>query len=97
MSIKRTTRSTAASRRRDEGGVFSFNKKKDPGPELTWEEHMEGKADEAFKPYSPAGSFTPGDLLLHKAFGKGVVLGLQERRIDVLFAEGSKILAHTPA
>jgi hypothetical protein len=96
MSIKRSSRSSSSSRRRDEGGTFSFNKK-EPEPEKSWEEHMEGQGEEAFKPYSPKACFAPGDLLLHATFGKGVVVGVQDRRIDVLFEQGPKVLAHTPA
>jgi len=94
MSIKRSSRSSS-SRRHDDGGVVSFNKKT-PEPEKSWQEHMEGQPDEAFKAYSPKECFAKGDLLVHASFGKGVVVGVQERRLDVLFEQGNKILAHTP-
>ena len=94
MSIKRS--SQGSSRRRDEGKFVSFNRKQAPEPEKTWKEQMEGQTDDVFKAYSPQVCFAPGDLLVHTAFGKGVVVGIQDRRIDVLFEQGAKVLAHKP-
>ncbi len=97
MSIKRTKQRSFGHRGRDADDELSpFSK----APEVvkTWTEHMEGKTDESFMPYSMSTRFEKGALLMHPKFGKGVVVGVEGPRIEVLFEEGAKKLGHaTPA
>lgn len=55
---------------------------------------MEGKTDKAFSAYSMKESFKLGALIDHSKFGKGVVLKVEEQRIEVLFADGKRKLGH---
>jgi hypothetical protein len=65
-----------------------------PGePEATWAE-VEGKPDESFVPFALTSRFAKGDLILHPKFGKGMVLGVEGTRIEVLFQDGKKKLGH---
>jgi len=91
MSIKRTKPKTE---RRAAGGGLSAGfggtpaKKKEP----TWEEAMADKTDADFVGYSARGHFTEGTLLSHPTFGKGVVLGVEGKKMDVLFDKSRKTL-----
>jgi len=38
--------------------------------------------------------FSKGDLITHPKFGKGLVLGVEGTRIEVLFQDGKKKLGH---
>jgi hypothetical protein len=91
MSIKRTKPKT--DRRGPSGGLAkglaaSATRKKEP----TWQEAMAEASDAAFVAYSAKGNFTEGTLLDHPTFGKGVVLGAEGRKMEVLFAESRKML-----
>lgn len=94
MSMKRS-KQRSYGRGTDEHTTFSFDKH-EPEPEKTWEEHMEGQDEGAFQPYSLQASFAKGTLIAHSKFGKGVVVSVEGARIDVLFADGKKKLAHRP-
>jgi len=63
-------------------------------PEKTWAEHLQGKGDNAFVLYSMESRFTKGQLLVHSKFGKGIVVGVEGQRIEVLFEDGPKKLGH---
>ena len=88
-------RSSGSSRSTSEDDGSYFAKPKEP--EKTWAEHMEGKGDDAFVPYSMAARFTKGQLVAHPKFGKGVVAHVEPQRIEVLFEEGPKKLGHGAA
>lgn len=93
MSMKRTKQRSSG---KDKDNEFDPWAKK-PEPEKTYEEHMEGKADDAFKPWALATKFAKGDLLTHPKFGKGVVVDVEATRIEILFADGKKKLGHAQA
>ena len=57
-------------------------------------EATEGKEDGAYVLYSMASRFTKGQLVIHAKFGKGVVIGVETQRIEVLFEDGPKKLGH---
>ena len=38
--------------------------------------------------------YAKGNLILHSKFGKGLVLGVEGPRIEVLFQDGKKKLGH---
>ena len=91
MSIKRTK--PRADRRGSSGesargSISSTARKKEP----TWKEAVADKLDTDFTSYTVSGHFTPGTLLNHPTFGKGLVLSVYGQKMEVLFAEGKKIL-----
>ena len=94
MSIKRTKqRSFSGGRETDPDASSPFGNKT-VEPVKTWAEQLEGKTDEAFVAYSFSSRFEKGALLLHPKFGKGVVVGVDPQRIEVLFEDGVKKLGH---
>jgi hypothetical protein len=93
MSMKRTrTKSFGSSKRYDDGPV-SFNRSSHQ-PEKSWDEHIAGQPDDAFVGYSTKAKFELGALISHPKFGKGVVIGVEDQRIDVLFQDAKRKLAH---
>jgi hypothetical protein len=62
-------------------------------PEPRWSE-VESKPDDAFVPFVLSSRYAKGDLILHPKFGKGLVLGVEGTRIEVLFQDGKKKLGH---
>jgi hypothetical protein len=93
MSIKRT-KQRSFRRREDEVSFTSFNSKGEEEPEKSWEEQVANQPEEAFLPYSLQSTLTKGALVSHPKFGKGVVVGVEAQRADVLFADGKKKLGH---
>jgi|HubBroStandDraft_1064217.scaffolds.fasta_scaffold1587311_2 hypothetical protein len=93
MSIKRTKQRTYGSSR-ESGPESSPFGSKPVDPVKTWQEQLEGKPDESFVAYAFAARFEKGALLAHPKFGKGVVVGVEPQRIEVLFEEGLKKLGH---
>jgi len=91
MSMKRTRAKSYGSSRRDNDGTISFGKSSQAA-EKTWDDYVSGQSDDAFVPYSMKTKFEQGALINHPKFGKGVVLGVEEQRMDVLFADGKKKL-----
>ena len=93
MSIKRT-KQRSFRRREDDVSFTSFNKNADDGPEKSWEEQVANQPEEAFLPYSMQTTLTKGAFISHPKFGKGVVVGVELQRADVLFADGKRKLGH---
>lgn len=61
----------------------------------TWESHIAGKPADAFLRYSMDRTFSPGQLVLHKKFGEGYIVDvLEDGKVDVMFRDGSRTLAH---
>jgi hypothetical protein len=92
MSMKRTKAKSGAAARGGEEESSYFAKPKEP--EKTWAEHLEGKGDDAFVQYAMTARFSKGHLIVHPKFGKGVVVGVEGQRIEVLFEDGPKKLGH---
>lgn len=91
MSMKRTKqRSTGGKDKDTEIDYWA----KQPEPEKTWEEQVEGKPDDGFTPYNLAEKYSKGQLVLHSKFGKGVVVDVEMARVEILFQEGKKKLGH---
>jgi hypothetical protein len=96
MSMKRSKARSFGSR--DDGGDDDGYFKKKTEPEKTYEQHMEGKTDDMFAPYSMATKYDVGALVNHSKFGKGIILAVEVSRVEVLFADGKKKLGHaTPS
>jgi hypothetical protein len=91
MSIHRPKRVTYRSSREPTAGLDET--KEDSRP-VGWQQAMEGKAEADFKPYAVAGTFSRGDLVRHPKFGNGVVTAVEAGKIEVLFEDGSRKLAH---
>jgi hypothetical protein len=64
----------------------------------TWEKSIAGKAMSDFRSYRTTEHFADGELVRHGKFGDGVVLRIiDSNKIEVLFQDDSRILAHAPA
>jgi hypothetical protein len=96
MSMKRSKQRNSGSGRQSGRDDDSPAWAKPEGPEPTWAE-VDSKPDASFVPFSMASRFAKGDLILHPKFGKGLVLGVEGPRIEVLFQDGKKKLGHTAA
>ncbi len=95
MSMKRSKqRNPGASRPGDDEESSAWSKP--AGPEPTWAD-VESKAEESFVPFRLSSRYAKGDLITHSKFGKGLVLGVEGPRIEVLFHDGKKKLGHTVA
>ena len=92
MSMKRTKKSSSATKGSQSEGSMGFNPPTTVLPK--WEEATAEKPDEAFVPYALSRTFTRSELVLHPKFGKGVVVGVDGARIEVLFSDGVRKLAH---
>ena len=92
MSMKRTKQRSSGSGRADEEESNPWGKP--PEPEPTWAE-VESKPDDSFVPFVMSSRYAKGNLILHSKFGKGLVLGVEGTRIEVLFQEGKKKLGHS--
>jgi hypothetical protein len=96
MSMKRTkqrgTGTGRSSTQDDEDAAWS----KPAEPEPKWTE-VDSKPDASFLPFAMSSKYSKGDLILHSKFGKGLVLGVEPGRIEVLFHDGKKKLGHAVA
>lgn len=92
MSMKRSKPKSSGGARNTDGDSSFWAKPAEP--ELTWEQHVEGKADDAFAPYALSSQYTKGALVSHPKFGKGVVVDVEASRVEILFQEGKKKLGH---
>lgn len=69
-------------------------KKAEIAPEVVWSEAMSG-AKGPPKPYKMSGEFAKGDVIEHPMFGRGIVEELiSDNKIQVVFEESGKLLAH---
>ncbi len=60
-----------------------------------WESRIAGQAHDAFIRYSMEKTFEPGQLINHKKFGEGYVVNvLDANKIEIMFRDGPKTLAH---
>ncbi len=92
MSMKRTKKSSGSARGGANEGSLGFNPPSTDVPE--WAKAVEGQADGVFTPYVPAKTFARDTFVDHAKFGRGKVLAVDGGRIEVLFSEGVKKLAH---
>ncbi|MDX2053924.1 MAG: hypothetical protein SFV15_16095 [Polyangiaceae bacterium] len=61
-----------------------------------WESQIAGQATTAFIRYTIDRTFKPGQVLIHKTFGEGVVTDvLESDKMTVLFRTGPKTLVHS--
>ena len=91
MSMKRSRRVSHAAKGSQAESPFAFSQ---APPPVTWTDAVEGKDEGAFKPYGVATSYKRDDLVVHPKFGKGVVTMVEGNRVEILFQDGAKKLAH---
>ena len=91
MSMKRTKQRSSGSGRQSDDEPNPWGKPADPDP--TWAE-VEAQPDDSFVPFVMSSRYAKGNLILHSKFGKGLVLGVEGPRIEVLFQDGKKKLGH---
>ena len=94
MSIKLSKASSHGSRRRDEDETSFGGPKAAAEPEKSWPELVQDRPEDTFVPYALTGRFQKGAALAHATFGRGVVVSVDGRRIDVVFEGGKKTLSH---
>jgi hypothetical protein len=92
MSMKRTKQRSSGSRESEDESP-AWGKPADPEP--TWAGEVEPKPEGSFLPFVLSSRYAKGNLILHPKFGKGLVLGVEGARIEVLFQDGKKKLGHT--
>lgn len=91
MSMKRTKKATGSKSGSAETSL-GFNP---PPAELPkWADGVGLRPDTDFAPYNISKLFSRGELVLHSRFGKGQVISVGTGKVDVLFEEGMKTLAH---
>ena len=93
MSIKRSREVT---RRRAPDRDDSYRGKKEPERVYSWDTDVAAHAGEPFVAYAATHRFAKDTRLEHKVFGKGIVTRVEGTKIEVLFKEGTKKLAHNP-
>ena len=96
MSMKRSKQRSSGSGRGSGQDDDSPAWAKPEGPEPAWAD-VDAKPAESFVPFALSARFAKGDLILHPKFGKGLVLGVEGTRIEVLFQDGKKKLGHMTA
>jgi hypothetical protein len=95
MSMKRSKqRGAGGGREKDHDSSFWS---KPAEPEKSWAELVENQPDEAFAPYTLTERYTKGQLVSHGKFGKGVVVGVDGGRVEILFQDGKRKLGHGQA
>jgi hypothetical protein len=92
MSMKRSKqRNSGSDRNSNENDSPVWAKPAEPDP--TWAE-VDAKPDGSFVAFVITSRYAKGDLLSHSKFGKGLVMGVEGARIEVLFKDGKKKLGH---
>ena len=92
MSMKRSKEVRRHSRESEsDDGFFS---PKQAHKQWDWEKDVSHQADELFAKYAPKDRYTRDALVMHPKFGKGVVIDVEPTRVEVLFQDGAKKLAH---
>ena len=59
-----------------------------------WEKDVSALPDDSFAKYAPTARYAKEALVVHPKFGKGVVIDVEAVKVEVLFQDGPKKLAH---
>ena len=62
--------------------------------ERAWKEALGGRMEEKAAPYRTTAKFAAGDLVDHTKFGRGLVRRVDGAKIEVIFKDGARLLAH---
>ena len=81
-------------RGRENEGDDGFFSNKPAAKQWDWEKDVASQPDEAFAQYAPKSRFAKDAFVIHTKFGKGVVIDVEPSRVEVLFQDGPKKLAH---
>jgi hypothetical protein len=92
MSMKRSKE--VRRRGRETEGDDGFFSSKPAAKQWDWEKDVGPQPDELFAKYGPKERYTRDALLMHPKFGKGVVIDVDPARVEVLFQDGPRKLAH---
>jgi hypothetical protein len=92
MSIRRPKR---ASRKAEPDLPDSATGGSNPIPD--WGAAVAPRPDGDFVPYAPATTFAVSTLVQHAKFGKGIVVGVDGNKVDILFEQGIRKLLHATA
>ena len=92
MSMKRAKEVRRRGREEEAGDGFFSNKP--AAKQWDWEKDVASQPDDAFTQYSPKARFAKDAYVVHPKFGKGVVIDVEPSRVEVLFQDGPKKLAH---
>ena len=92
MSMKRSKKSTGSTRSSQSEGSLGFSPPAAVVP--TWDEAVSGREDSEFIPWVMTRTFARNELVVHGKFGKGIVLAVDGPRIEVLFSDTVRKLAH---
>ncbi len=93
MSMKRAKEvKRRGGRETEEGG--GFFSPKTAAKVWDWEKDVASQPDDAFAKYAPKERFANHAFLVHPKFGKGIVIDVDPARVEVLFQDGPKKLAH---
>lgn len=92
MSMKRTKKATGSTRGASSETSLGFNPPNQAVP--TWDDAVGALGPDGFVVYAPALTYKRDTLLDHSKFGRGKVLAVDGGRIEVLFSDGVKKLAH---
>ena len=60
--------------------------------EAVWHKGVKNWGDKVVKNYTIENFYSPGEVIEHSSFGKGVVQGRRDNKIDTLFLTGMKTL-----
>ena len=93
MSMKRSKEVRRHSGREEESGD-GFFKPKQAAKQYDWEKDVSSQPDESFTKYAPQSRFAKDAFVVHPKFGKGIVIDVEPSRVEVLFQDGPKKLAH---
>jgi hypothetical protein len=91
MSMKRSKQRNSGPQRSSDDDSPVWAKPAEPEP--TWAE-VEAKPQGSFVAFALSSRYAKGDLIAHPKFGKGMVIGVEQTRIEVLFQDGKKKLGH---
>ncbi len=92
MSMKRAREVRRSKDNEDDDGGFLT--KRAPEKVWDWEKEISALPDDTFAAYSPKSTFAKAAFVAHSKFGKGVVIGVEQGKVEILFQEGPKKLAH---
>lgn len=73
----------------EEAAAASTKKK-----ERAWSKALEGRTAAQARTYKPSDRFALNEVLQHAKFGLGLVQRVEDSRIEVLFKDGPRVLAH---
>ncbi len=95
QSLSRTSSSVASSSSKSSKSRAGATLRDAGNPRATWERAIAGQPAGAFRSYAVKEAFEVGDLVRHSKFGDGVVARvLDSKKVEILFEDGARTMAH---